>query len=118
MGQEARGLCFFFQAEDGIRDAQESRGLEDVYRGQTIHHCSSHHTTITLPSITTAAITLPSRYHPSCFLYPSYAADDPPCVDLGGSRIIKKKKTTKKTTKTTKTQTNKRLFIKTRQSNN
>ena len=38
-----RGLCrlfvvfyvfFFFQAEDGIRDAQESRGLGDVYKRQ------------------------------------------------------------------------------------
>ncbi len=28
------GLNFFFQAEDGIRDAQESRGLGDVYKGQ------------------------------------------------------------------------------------
>ena len=27
--------CFFFQAEDGIRDAQESRGLGDVYKRQT-----------------------------------------------------------------------------------
>eukprot|EP00658_Telonema_sp_P-2_P003948 TRINITY_DN11480_c0_g1_i1.p1 TRINITY_DN11480_c0_g1~~TRINITY_DN11480_c0_g1_i1.p1 ORF type:complete len:112 (+),score=25.35 TRINITY_DN11480_c0_g1_i1:52-387(+) len=29
-----RVLCFFFQAEDGIRDAQESRGLGDVYKRQ------------------------------------------------------------------------------------
>ena len=28
--------CFFFQAEDGIRDAQESRGLGDVYKRQTL----------------------------------------------------------------------------------
>ena len=28
---------FFFQAEDGIRDAQESRGLGDVYKRQVIH---------------------------------------------------------------------------------
>ena len=28
-------LYFFFQAEDGIRDAQESRGLGDVYKRQT-----------------------------------------------------------------------------------
>ena len=28
------GLVFFFQAEDGIRDAQESRGLGDVYKRQ------------------------------------------------------------------------------------
>ncbi len=32
------GVCFFFffQAEDGIRDAQESRGLGDVYKRQPI----------------------------------------------------------------------------------
>ena len=29
-------LCFFFQAEDGIRDAQESRGLGDVYKRQVL----------------------------------------------------------------------------------
>ena len=27
---------FFFQAEDGIRDAQESRGLGDVYKRQAL----------------------------------------------------------------------------------
>ena len=30
----ALNLFFFFQAEDGIRDAQESRGLGDVYKRQ------------------------------------------------------------------------------------
>ncbi|CZR89188.1 hypothetical protein CDFC105_31188 [Clostridioides difficile] len=29
-------IFFFFQAEDGIRDAQESRGLGDVYKRQSI----------------------------------------------------------------------------------
>ena len=29
-----RSQFFFFQAEDGIRDAQESRGLGDVYKRQ------------------------------------------------------------------------------------
>ena len=29
-----RVCYFFFQAEDGIRDAQESRGLGDVYKRQ------------------------------------------------------------------------------------
>ena len=29
-----RECTFFFQAEDGIRDAQESRGLGDVYKRQ------------------------------------------------------------------------------------
>ena len=28
-------IFFFFQAEDGIRDAQESRGLGDVYKRQS-----------------------------------------------------------------------------------
>eukprot|EP00658_Telonema_sp_P-2_P072908 TRINITY_DN61991_c0_g1_i2.p1 TRINITY_DN61991_c0_g1~~TRINITY_DN61991_c0_g1_i2.p1 ORF type:complete len:247 (+),score=78.91 TRINITY_DN61991_c0_g1_i2:41-781(+) len=30
------GFFFFFQAEDGIRDAQESRGLGDVYKRQAL----------------------------------------------------------------------------------
>src|SRR5680860_1660717 len=38
-----------------------------------------------------------SRSSSSCLLYTSDAADDLLCVDLGGRRIIKKKKTTKKT---------------------
>ena len=29
-------VVFFFQAEDGIRDAQESRGLGDVYKRQEL----------------------------------------------------------------------------------
>ena len=29
-------VVFFFQAEDGIRDAQESRGLGDVYKRQDL----------------------------------------------------------------------------------
>eukprot|EP00658_Telonema_sp_P-2_P038640 TRINITY_DN27683_c0_g1_i1.p1 TRINITY_DN27683_c0_g1~~TRINITY_DN27683_c0_g1_i1.p1 ORF type:complete len:542 (+),score=157.94 TRINITY_DN27683_c0_g1_i1:102-1727(+) len=34
-------LFFFFQAEDGIRDAQESRGLGDVYKRQLIYMLDS-----------------------------------------------------------------------------
>ena len=30
-------FLFFFQAEDGIRDAQESRGLGDVYKRQIVN---------------------------------------------------------------------------------
>ena len=30
------GLCFFFQAEDGIRDLVRSRGLGDVYKRQSL----------------------------------------------------------------------------------
>ena len=34
---------FFFQAEDGIRDAQESRGLGDVYKRQDLgRHLKVH----------------------------------------------------------------------------
>ena len=29
-------VCFFFQAEDGIRDLVRSRGLGDVYKRQAI----------------------------------------------------------------------------------
>ena len=34
-GPGPRPILFFFQAEDGIRDAQESRGLGDVYKRQS-----------------------------------------------------------------------------------
>ena len=30
-------ICFFFQAEDGIRDLVRSRGLGDVYKRQPSH---------------------------------------------------------------------------------
>ena len=30
------GCCFFFQAEDGIRDLVRSRGLGDVYKRQIL----------------------------------------------------------------------------------
>ena len=33
-------VFFFFQAEDGIRDAQESRGLGDVYKRQSLKNWS------------------------------------------------------------------------------
>src|SRR5674536_377555 len=36
---------FFFQAEDGIRDAQESRGLGDVYKRQV------HRRTVTVATV-------------------------------------------------------------------
>ena len=38
-----------------------------------------------------------------CLLYTSDAADDLLCVDLGGRRIIKKKKSKKKNTRSLKT---------------
>ena len=59
----------FFQAEDGIRDVERSRGLGDVYKRQVI--------------------LMVMKYN-RCLLYTSDAADDMKCVDLGGRRIIKK----------------------------
>ena len=33
-----QSLKFFFQAEDGIRDVERSRGLGDVYKRQDFSH--------------------------------------------------------------------------------
>ncbi len=36
--KDGRKVDFFFQAGDGIRDAQESRGLGGVYKGQMLRN--------------------------------------------------------------------------------
>eukprot|EP00658_Telonema_sp_P-2_P018225 TRINITY_DN17151_c0_g1_i1.p1 TRINITY_DN17151_c0_g1~~TRINITY_DN17151_c0_g1_i1.p1 ORF type:complete len:118 (-),score=39.82 TRINITY_DN17151_c0_g1_i1:65-418(-) len=94
---------FFFQAEDGIRDAQESRGLGDVYKRQILK-CQCAKDDLYTPNVATqqhaAAISpIIGRVvsHPvlcvdTCLLYTSDAADEEDSVDLGGRRIIKKKK--------------------------
>ena len=88
-------LFFFFQAEDGIRDLVRSRGLGDVYKRQG----HGHHRLPTL--LRQLARPRPGEQFPRgaparsprpCLLYTSDAADDLPCVDLGGRRIIKKQK--------------------------
>ena len=71
IGRTSVRVGAFFQAEDGIRDVERSRGLGDVYKRQPQRECAS---TLTR----------------SCLLYTSDAADDMQCVDLGGRRIIKK----------------------------
>ena len=97
------GFCFFFQAEDGIRDAQESRGLGDVYKRQarlrpwTRSGISNRGMVCDAPLDGPTARPMASS---SCLLYTSDAADDLLCVDLGGRRIIKKKKSTKQQTST------------------
>ena len=89
------GFFFFFQAEDGIRDLVRSRGLGDVYKRQ-------------VPGIKKGKSSQGrQRGHagrdkdaaqdfiargPICLLYTSDAADERSSVDLGGRRIIKKKK--------------------------
>ena len=44
-------LFFFFQAEDGIRVAQESRGLGDVYKRQETSYAEIHRHTETKDTI-------------------------------------------------------------------
>ena len=86
---------FFFQAEDGIRDLVRSRGLGDVYKRQDLRAAADY-------LAEARRIFRETRtYHPffiqdalteRCLLYTSDAADERSSVDLGGSRIIKKKK--------------------------
>ena len=90
-------VCFFFQAEDGIRDAQESRGLGDVYKRQD-DALSKNIMLIDKKNIHNNRLQVINQYvigkDEGCLLYTSDAADDLLCVDLGGRRIIKKKNTT------------------------
>ena len=86
--------CFFFQAEDGIRDLVRSRGLGDVYKRQVMDQAPKQPVQdiqIRIPAQDAGAFT--SRILPvkPCLLYTSDAADERSSVDLGGRRIIKKK---------------------------
>ena len=83
----------FYQAEDGIRDAQESRGLGDVYRDRFelsvirtlyrfIQGQVSKHPAMDINELMKLL---------TCLLYTSHAADELLCVELGGRRVIKKK---------------------------
>ena len=92
-------LCFrgvFFQAEDGIRDLVRSRGLGDVYKRQPIsRECAA--ATLWISQLRgNSALRFRRRGHRdsrgACLLYTSDAADERSSVDLGGRRIIKKKK--------------------------
>ena len=89
-------LFFFFQAEDGIRDAQESRGLGDVYKRQALK--DKYKGDQAKIGQETMALYREHKVNPfagclPCLLYTSDAADDLLCVDLGGRRNIKKKQT-------------------------
>ena len=85
---------FFFQAEDGIRDAQESRGLGDVYKRQHLNKIMTGEFVSNIREEIKGRIkNLPgfgNRVY-NCLLYTSDAADDLLCVDLGGRRLTKKK---------------------------
>mgnify|MGYP003381611504 CR=1 FL=1 len=88
-------LFFFFQAEDGIRDLVRSRGLGDVYKRQPIGWPSGTPIARRAAQVsTTSTWSKPkaAATNRSCLLYTSDAADERSSVDLGGRRIIKKKK--------------------------
>ena len=94
-------ICsFFFQAEDGIRDLVRSRGLGDVYKRQNLAKAltlgSSDGQPIWLSKaaeLSSICYIIPARMDDDiCLLYTSDAADERSSVDLGGRRIIKKKK--------------------------
>ena len=88
-------VFFFFQAEDGIRDLVRSRGLGDVYKRQGQNHAfviPGHHFD-ERPNERGTFFQNPFRHGAGgCLLYTSDAADERSSVDLGGRRIIKKKK--------------------------
>ena len=94
-------LCFFFQAEDGIRDLVRSRGLGDVYKRQDRASLSAHAEGKRILIIEDEPVfvelfskrLMDEGY--TCLLYTSDAADERSSVDLGGRRIIKKTQTIK-----------------------
>ena len=86
--------CFFFQAEDGIRDLVRSRGLGDVYKRQVLVRFKSFRDRMFSkfkPGTGPSAERRANSKFEVCLLYTSDAADERSSVDLGGRRIIKKK---------------------------
>ena len=83
------------QAEDGIRDLVRSRGLGDVYKRQVNESLVAMlgRSRDDLIGLTVEDISHPDDWQRNaCLLYTSDAADERSSVDLGGRRIIKKKK--------------------------
>src|SRR5262249_58081683 len=81
------GGSFFFQAEDGIRDAQESHGLGDVYKRQisglgigAVYALSGVGLVVLFRA--TGVLNF------ACLLYTSDAADERASVLLGGPGIV------------------------------
>ena len=87
--------CVFFQAEDGIRDLVRSRGLGDVYKRQVgtgAEQEAARPFRVTGGGRQAVELAALGPRHHVCLLYTSDAADERSSVDLGGRRIIKKKK--------------------------
>ena len=88
-------MVFFFQAEDGIRDLVRSRGLGDVYKRQGLVRTKATLNDDGSYAISGTKIFISGGEQDvtdNCLLYTSDAADERSSVDLGGRRIIKKKK--------------------------
>ena len=86
---------FFFQAEDGIRDLVRSRGLGDVYKRQQQFRAQDIGALVSGLEVHEAGKRVLHGLDVRlvhCLLYTSDAADERSSVDLGGRRIIKKKK--------------------------
>ena len=95
MSQTCIEIVFFFQAEDGIRDLVRSRGLGDVYKRQGERFgitFSGEAEVLIIERIIADAEGCVRFEDVGCLLYTSDAADERSSVDLGGRRIIKKKK--------------------------
>ena len=93
-------MFFFFQAEDGIRYLVRSRGLGDVYKRQIMFterwlRWRAKASRAWMAPRSASACTAAWAW--ACLLYTSDAADERSSVDLGGRRIIKKKKKTENT---------------------
>ena len=88
-------VLFFCQAEDGIRDLVRSRGLGDVYKRQPFA-AGTNLSRFYIDSQRRPPRKIVQgsafRQFDPCLLYTSDAADERSSVDLGGRRIIKKKK--------------------------
>ena len=85
----------FVQAEDGIRDLVRSRGLGDVYKRQGDYveeGLEMFRNNRTRRNLQLQWGAEEMKHGVSCLLYTSDAADERSSVDLGGRRIIKKKK--------------------------
>ena len=92
-------FVFFFQAEDGIRYLVRSRGLGDVYKRQLYKVADRDGMYVVVQPSGSIVFRYDYRMNgrrETCLLYTSDAADDLLCVALGGSRILKKKKTNTK----------------------
>ena len=88
-------MLLFVQAEDGIRDLVRSRGLGDVYKRQSERHaryCAFCARGRGFVWVYFGDVLAKGSGQVVCLLYTSDAADERSSVDLGGRRIINKKK--------------------------